>query len=213
MKLNSMNILNYKHKDRGPLKLTPFGWGMEHGVIYEDVKILRAKEGTSKEYLSKRFPGYLIRDEISLQGRAFGFTRNLWRPYIVNYEGNVELFSEGDYIEFVPSKLGIKILSKLTVDNFYEPIEKGNDRILPELIQNRLKINLEMIATGDGRFFLNHWDMIQGDDTVVEVKDGKLFLVTMPEDSEEPVAGKEITIYQYFNSVLAKFQNEAKLEL
>jgi hypothetical protein len=41
----------------------------------------------------------------------------------------------------------------------------------------RLKIDIEILHTGDGRVFINKWDSRHGDDTVVEVIDGKLMLM------------------------------------
>jgi hypothetical protein len=43
-------------------------------------------------------------------------------------------------------------------------------------VEYKMKINLEYNVVGDGREFLNFWDLSKGNDVVAEIKDGRLFL-------------------------------------
>ena len=56
------------------------------------------------------------------------------------------------------------------------------------------KYNLELNFPGDGRTFLNFFDIINGYDVMAEIKDGKLMLDTN-------ISEREITIEEYIELV------------
>lgn len=59
-----------------------------------------------------------------------------------------------------------------------------------------MKISLELNLVDDGRKFLNFWNYMNGDDFVVEVKDGKLY-----NDDEE------VSIGDFLDIVEDKYKN------
>lgn len=66
-------------------------------------------------------------------------------------------------------------------------------------MEDRLKINIELHAVGDGRTFLNFWDYKHGDDVVAEIKYGKLFIDV---DGVET----EITLQKFVDDIKMKFK-------
>lgn len=58
------------------------------------------------------------------------------------------------------------------------------------------KYPLELNFVGDGRIFINFWDWRHGNDVIVELKYGKLFLSRYDENAEE-LPEKEITFAEY----------------
>ena len=63
--------------------------------------------------------------------------------------------------------------------------------------EKRLKVELELLAVGDGRTFLNFWNWQNWDDVTAELKNGKLF---HGDDKEV-----EITLEEFVNQVKSKF--------
>lgn len=57
----------------------------------------------------------------------------------------------------------------------------------------RMKIDIELHVVGDGRTFLNFWNYMNGDDVVVEIKDGKL----LDKHNED----KEISLQEFIDRV------------
>jgi hypothetical protein len=55
-----------------------------------------------------------------------------------------------------------------------------------------MKVNLEYNIVGDGREFLNYWDLSKGNDVVAEIRKGKLFLF----DSD-----KEVTLGEFLEAI------------
>ncbi len=63
--------------------------------------------------------------------------------------------------------------------------------------EKSLKVEVEINVVGDGRTFLNFWNWQNGDDVIVELKNGKLF-----QGDEKKT---EITLEEFINQVKSKF--------
>jgi hypothetical protein len=64
--------------------------------------------------------------------------------------------------------------------------------------EKRLKIRLELHVVGDGRTFLNYWD-VNGNDVIAEIKENKLF-----QGYDE--AQSQITLQSFIEQVKERFK-------
>lgn len=72
-------------------------------------------------------------------------------------------------------------------------------------MEERRKITLELLATGDGRTFLNFWNWMNGDDVTAELRNGKLFTSGYDINEEKEMPEKEISLQEFIDTVKSKF--------
>jgi hypothetical protein len=72
------------------------------------------------------------------------------------------------------------------------------NKVLEEGSERRLKVEIELHFTGDGRTYLNFWNYENGDDVIAEIKDGKLFMYI---DELET----EVTLKNFIDEIKSKF--------
>jgi len=74
------------------------------------------------------------------------------------------------------------------------------NKVLEEGSERRLKVEIELRVTGDGRTYLNFWNYENGDDVIAEIKDGKLFM-----DIDE--LETEVTLKKFIDEIKSKFSD------
>lgn len=74
------------------------------------------------------------------------------------------------------------------------------NKVLEEGSGRRLKVEIELHVTGDGRTYLNFWNCENGDDVIAEIKESKLFM-----DIDE--LETEVTLKKFIDEIKRKFND------
>lgn len=66
------------------------------------------------------------------------------------------------------------------------------------MVEDELKVQIELRIVGDGRVYLNFWNWRNGEDVIAEVKNGHLF---MDIDKVET----EVSLQRFIDDIKSKF--------